>query len=171
MAGHLTTLTFNGQHREAAAMASECAALVESIGDPALTAGLLYAAAQAKWEAGQAAEGLRLAQRIIDVADGDPSMGDFVIGSPLSWALAVKGAAAMSLGQQGWRADLDEGVALGRFAESTARPCVQLYKYAAAAQNGAVVPDARDISEAAETLEIALRSANNTAVTYALLNR
>ena len=75
MAGHLTTLTFNARHREAASMASEFATLVESIDDPAMTVGLFYAAAQAKWEAGEASEGLRLAQRIIDLADGDPTMG------------------------------------------------------------------------------------------------
>src|ERR1700739_1568391 len=40
MAGHLTTLTFNGRHSDASAMASEFATLVESIGDPAMTVGL-----------------------------------------------------------------------------------------------------------------------------------
>ena len=112
MAGHLTTLTFNAHHSEAAGMASEFATLVESIDDPAMTVGLFYAAAQAKWEAGEATEGLRLAQRIIDVADGDPTMGSLVVGSPLAWGIAVKGAAGMSLGRRGWRDDLDESVAL-----------------------------------------------------------
>jgi adenylate cyclase len=172
MAGHLTTLTFNAHHSEAASMASEFAALVESIGDPAMTAGLFYAAAQAKWEAGEATESLRLAQRIIDIADGDPTMGSLVVGSPLAWGIAVKGAAGMSLGRRGWRDDLDEGVALARSVGGKAtRPFVQLYRYAAATQNGAVVPDAHDVALAAETLEIAQRSANNTAVAYALLNR
>ena len=108
MAGHLTTLTFNARHSEAASMASEFATLVESIDDPAMTVGLFYAAAQAKWEAGEASEGLRLAQRIIDFAGGDPTMGSFVVGFPLAWAIAVKGAAGMSLGRRGWRDDLDE---------------------------------------------------------------
>jgi len=172
MAGHLTTLTFNAHHSEAASMASEFATLVESIDDPAMTVGLFYAAAQAKWEAGEATESLRLAQRIIDIADGDPTMGSLVVGSPLAWGIAVKGAAGMSLGRRGWRADLDESVALARsVGGATTRPFVQLYRYAAATQNGAVLPDAQDVAEAAETLEIAQRSANNTAVAYALLNR
>jgi adenylate cyclase len=172
MAGHLTTLTFNARHSEAASMASEFATLVESIDDPAMTVGLFYAAAQAKWEAGEATESLRLAQRIIDIADGDPTMGSLVVGSPLAWGIAVKGAAGMSLGRRGWRDDLDESVALARsVGGATTRPFVQLYRYAAATQNGAVLPDARDVTQAAETLEIAQRSANNTAVAYALLNR
>jgi adenylate cyclase len=172
MAGHLTTLTFNARHREAAGMASEFAGLVESIDDPAMTVGLFYAAAQAKWEAGEASEGLRFAQRIIDLADGDHTMGSFVVGSPLAWAIAVKGAAGMSLGRTGWRADLDEAVVLARSVGSkTTRSFVELYRYAAATQNGAVVSDAHDVAQAEETLEIAQRSANNTAVAYALLNR
>ena len=171
MAGHLTTLTFNALHREAAAMASELAALVDSIGDPAMTVGLLYAAAQAKWEAGEATESLRLAQRVIDVADGDSTMGDFVIGSPLAWALTVKGAAGMFLGRPGWRDDLKVGIATARSVDPNARPLVQLYKYQAAVQNGAVLPDAQDVARAAESLEIAQRSGNNIAVAYALMNR
>jgi adenylate cyclase len=172
MAGHLTTLTFNAHHCEAAGMASEFATLVESIGEPAMTAGLFYAAAQAKWEAGEATESLRLAQRIIDIADGDPTMGSLVVGSPLAWALAIKGAAGMFLGRRGWRDHLDEGVALARSAGGkTTRSFVQLFRYAAATQNRAVLPDAQDVAQAAETLEIAHRSANNTAVAYALLNR
>jgi adenylate cyclase len=172
MAGHLTTLAFNAHHSEAASMASEFAALVESIDEPAMTAGLFWAAAQAKWEAGEATESLRLAQRIIDIADGDPTMGSLVIGSPLAWALTVKGAAGMSLGRRGWRDDLDEGVALAQsVGGKTTRSFVQLFRYAAATQNGAVLPDAQDVAQAAETLEIAHRSANNTAVAYALLNR
>jgi adenylate cyclase len=171
MAGHLTTLTFNAHHQEAAGMASEFATLVESIGDPAMTVGLFYAAAQAKWEAGEASESMRLAQRIIDIADGDPTMGSIVIRSPLANAIAVKGAAGMSLGRPGWRDDLEEGVVLARSVGATTRPFVQLYKYAAATQNGAVLPDAQDVAQAAETLEVAQRSANNTAVAYALLNR
>src|ERR1700738_3344207 len=63
MAGHLNTLTFNSRHREAVDTAAEFAALVESIGEPEMAVGLLYGAAQANWEAGEAAESQRLAQR------------------------------------------------------------------------------------------------------------
>ncbi len=171
MTGHLTTLTFNGHYREAAAMASEFATLVESIDDPAMTVGLFYAGAQAKWEAGEASESLRLAQRVIDVADGDATMGDFVIGSPLAWSLTVKGAGGMMLGRPGWRDDLEAGLTMARTVDMNAQPFVQLYKYQAAIQNRAVVPDAHDVALAARSLEIAQSSGNNTAVAYALLNR
>jgi adenylate cyclase len=99
-------------------------------------------------------------------------MGSLVFGSPLALAIAAKGAAGMFLGRRGWREDLDEGVALARsVGGQTTRSYVQLYRYAAATQNGAVLPDAQDVTQAAETLEIAQWSGNNTAVAYALLNR
>ncbi|MCV7075164.1 ATP-binding protein [Mycobacterium szulgai] len=171
MAGHLATLTFNSRHCEAADMATEFATLVESIGEPAMTVGLFYPAAQAKWEAGEATESLRLAQRIIDLADGDPTMGNFVIGSPLAWALTLKGAAEMFLGRPGWREDLRAGIVLARSVDAGARSFVQLYKYAAAIQNGAVHPTARDVELAAESLEVAQQSGDNAALAYALFNR
>ncbi|GAB2997146.1 adenylate/guanylate cyclase domain-containing protein [Mycobacterium bourgelatii] len=171
MAGHLTTLTFHSRHREAAEMASEFATLVESIGDPTITVGLFYAAAQSKWEAGEATESLRLAQRVIDLADGNPTMGNLLIGSPLAWALTVKGAAGMFLGRKGWRDDLRAGIVMARAVDAGARSYVQLYKYAAAIQNGAVQPTERDLALAAESLELAQRSGDDVALAYALLNR
>ena len=171
MAGYLTTLTFNAHHREAAATASEFATLVESIGDPAMTVGLFYSAAQAKWEVGEATESLELAQRIIDLAAGDPTKGDFIIVSPLAWALTVKGASKMFLGQRGWREDLDAGIAMSRSVDSAAQAFVELYLYQAAMQNGAMLPDARDVAQTEASLQIAHRTGNNVAVTYALMNR
>lgn len=171
MAGHLTTLVFNSHHLKAADMASEFATLVESIGDPAMTVGLFYAAAQAKWEAGHATEALALAQRVIDLADGDPTMGDFIIGSPLAWALTVRGAAGMFLGRPGWRNDLEEGVSLANNVDKAAKPFVQLYKYQAGLQNGAVLLSSHDVAHTEAALEIAQSSGNNVALTYALLNR
>ena len=82
-------------------MASDFVALVESIGDDAITVGLMYGAAQAKWEAGEALESLRLAERTIETARGDPKMGDLVIGSPLASATTLRGAGKMFLGRTG----------------------------------------------------------------------
>jgi adenylate cyclase len=171
MAGHITTLTFNSCHREAAQMASEFATLVESIGDPVMTVGLLYAAAQAKWEAGEATESLRLAQRMIDLADGDLTMGNFLIGSPLAWAVMVRGASRMFLGQPGWRDDLDKGIELARQFDPNTRGLAQLYRYAASTQNGAVLPDANDIALTAKFVETAQRSGDNTAVAFSYINQ
>ena len=52
------------------------------------------------------AEILRLAQMVIDVADGDARKGDLHRGSPLAFALARRGVARWSLGREGWKDDL-----------------------------------------------------------------
>jgi adenylate cyclase len=171
MTGHITTLAFNSRHREAAGMASEFATLVDSMGDPVMTVGLLYAAAQAKWEAGEVIESMRLAQLIIDLADGDLTKGNFLIGSPLSWATAVKGAARMSLGQPGWRRDVQNGIGMATSFDTNTRALAQLYRYAGSVQNGAVLPTATDIAVTTEFVEIAERSGDNTAVTFSHINR
>jgi adenylate cyclase len=171
MAGHLNTLTFNSRHQEAAEMASELAALVESIGEPEGVVGLLYGAAQAKWEAGEAIDSLRMAQRIIDLADGDPVMGNFVIGSPLAWATTLRGASAMFLGRSGWRSDIERGIATAKSFDATTRILAQVYKFAGATGNDAISPDADDIALTAESLEIAQESGDDTAVTYSYMIR
>ncbi|OBI75598.1 hypothetical protein A9X01_04645 [Mycobacterium asiaticum] len=170
MAGYLNTLTFNSRHREAVHMASEFAALVESIGEPEMVVGLLYGAAQANWEAGEVVESQRLAQRIIDLADGDPVMGNFVIGSPLAWAMSLRGISAMALGRSGWRADIELGIAMARSYDPTTRILAEMYKFVPAMGN-AIVPDAEDISLTSESLQIALQSGDNSAVAFAYMNR
>jgi adenylate cyclase len=83
MFGMLGTLGFSSQHGQASQLASEFTTLVESIGDPTMTVALLYVAAYVKWEAGEVTETLKVAQRIIDLADGDPAKGDLFWG--LHW--------------------------------------------------------------------------------------
>ncbi len=170
MAGHLATLAFNSRYREAAAMASEFATLVESLGDPEMIVGLLWTAAQAKWEVGEATESLRLAQRIIDLARGDSTMGNLVMASPLALATVVKGVSRMFLGRPGWRRDIDEGIALAESFDPATRAWARLYKYVATTLNGALLPDADDVRLAKESLEIAERAGDNTGVTYSLMN-
>ena len=65
---------------------------IESIGDPTLTVGLSFAAIYAKVESGEWGDVLRWSQSVIDLADGDPAKGDFVVGSPLAVALHVAGS-------------------------------------------------------------------------------
>jgi len=96
----------NARRREASRLASEHIALLEAIGDPTSKVGLSFAAFVAKQETAEMAEVLRLAQRVIDLADGDPTMGDLIIGSPLAMLIALRGAARWCLGVPGWKDDL-----------------------------------------------------------------
>lgn len=77
----------------------------------------------------------------------------------------------MFLGRRGWRHDLEAGIALAQSFDATTRLLAQLYKYAAATENSALLPNAQDVAQAAESLEIAQRSGDNTAVAYALMNQ
>ena len=86
--------------------------LLESIGDPTLTVALTPAAMVAKHETGEMTDVLRLAQRVIDLADGDPTKGNLIIGSPLALAITMRGAARCCLGFAGWKDDLRQAVAM-----------------------------------------------------------
>ena len=68
-------------------------ALVESIGDPTLTVGLSFLAISPRLEAGEMADALRWSQTVIDLADGDPTKGNFLVGRRWRWrwCLAASG--------------------------------------------------------------------------------
>jgi adenylate cyclase len=155
MVGMLGTLTFSSQHGQASQLASEFTTLVESIGDPTMTVALLYVAAYVKWEAGEVAQTLRVAQRIIDLADGDPTKGDMFWGSPLAYALTMRGSARMSLGQPGWNNDFDEAVTIARRFDPLTRAVAEFYKYGLCILHGALLPDAAAVTHTAEALQIA----------------
>ena len=106
MVGLVTAKLMDADRREASRLADELVRLLESIGDPTMTAALSLGAMSAKHEIGEMAEVLRLAQTVIDVADGDARKGDLFIGSPLAFALAMRGVARLCLGIVGWKDDL-----------------------------------------------------------------
>ena len=170
MAGLMTTLVFHNRYREAARLASDCSRLLESVADPALT--LILLVGQSMWMAGQAAEGLRLAQRIIDLADGDPTMGSLgPIGSPLAMALLMRGSCRYSLGVPGWREDLDQATAIARSIDPTLLIVLVLYKYRFAAHAGAVLPDAAADRDTAEAMAMAEHSGDDFQVDGSRVSR
>ena len=76
MAGLVMDHVCQDRMREASQLASEAMALIESIGDPTLTVGLSVPLIYAKAESGEWPDVLRWSQRVIDLADGDPSKGN-----------------------------------------------------------------------------------------------
>jgi adenylate cyclase len=101
MAGRIQALNGHERHREASQLSSELDPLLESIGDPTLTVALLWTALNPKFSVGGVTECLRLAQRVINLADGDFHMGDLIIETPLVWALMTRATAQACLGQPG----------------------------------------------------------------------
>ena len=103
MGGWLPALIVHARFDEATQLASELESLLDSIGDPALIVGLLYAALPTKLERGEMTEALRLAQRTIELADGDATKGNLIIGSPLTCAIMLRGCARASSGTRAGR--------------------------------------------------------------------
>ena len=67
-----------------------------------------------RYRTGEIAEVLRWSQTVIDWADGDPTKGNLIVGSPLAVALVWRGTARFWLGRDGWRQDLDDAAAMAR---------------------------------------------------------
>jgi hypothetical protein len=167
MAGLVMDHAFQDRIREASQLASEHMALIESIGDPTLTVGLPLAAIYAKAESGEWRDVLRWSQRVIDLADGDPSKGNFIFGSPLALALAQRGEARWCLGRPGWRDDLRHGLAIARSADPLSHAGVVTYVYNAGIPAGVFSPDDSALREIEDAVQIAERSGDDFALTIA----
>ncbi|HUO37217.1 MAG TPA: AAA family ATPase, partial [Mycobacterium sp.] len=153
MAGLVMDRVSQARMREASRLASEAMALIESVGEPTLTVGLSFAAIHAKLESAEYSDVLRWSQRVIDLADGDPSKGNFIIGSPLALALTTRVKARWGLGRPGWRDDLRHLLAT---IPDTAKPVVG-YIYTAGIPAGVLRPDDSAMREIEDALSIAER--------------
>lgn len=170
MAGVVPALAFRARYREGSQLASECVDLIEAIGDQELTVGLLYGPSYTKYLAGEALEALRLTQRVIDLAAGDLTKGNLVLGSPLALMTSGRGVAKCCLGMSGWIDDLDDGIAMARSFDPTARVIAAWFKYWTM-PNGAIVPDPVALSDTAEVLQIAEKAADDFNLVIARLTR
>jgi adenylate cyclase len=161
MTGFIMALTFHNRFREAARVASEQSELLESIGDSTLTVALLFAAIYAKCQAGEMIEALRLSDRLIDLAAGDPTKGDLIFGSPLSTAIAMRGHVKMCLGMPGWLDDAATSIAMAAPLDPTSYVFALLWKYVASIPFGALPADETAMRETSEALRIAESSSDD----------
>jgi len=166
-AGLVIDHAFQGRIREASQLASEAMALIESIGDPTLMVGLSLAAIYAKMLSGEVCDVLRWSQRVIDLADGDPSKGNFIFGSPLALAFATRAFARYCLGRPGWGDDLRHGLAMARSADPASYATVVGYVYNAAIPAGVLSPEDRAVREIEDAVQVAERSGDDFALTLA----
>ena len=167
MAGQVIDHVYQGRIREASQLASEAMTLIDSVGDPTLTVGLSFAAIRAKAMSGERRDMLRWSQRVIDVADGDPSKGNFLFGSPLALALTTRASARYGLGRPGWRDDLQQALAMGRSAEPMSYARVVTVAYSPAIPSGVLRPDDSAVREIEDALGIAERSGDDFALAQA----
>ena len=167
MAGLVLDHATRGRTREASLLASEAWTLIESLGDPTLTVGLSFPVIYAKTQSGEWDDVLRWSQRAIDLADGDPSQGNFIIGSPLAVALTSRATARYCLGRPGWRDDLRHGQAMARSADPLSYAAVVCWVYLPGLSFGALTADDQALCEIEDALRIAERSGDDLALAMA----
>jgi len=169
MAGLVMDHVFQARIREASHMASEAMALIESVGDPTLTVALFPAAIYAKLENAEFCAVLRWSQRVIDLADGDPSKSNFMIGSPLAAAFTFRAFARYFLGRPGWRDDLRHGLDMARRADPMSYATAVTFASGGGISNGVLRPDDSAVREIEDALQIAERSGDDLALAFARL--
>jgi len=164
MAGQVMDHLHQARLHEASQLASEAMALIESLEDPTLTVGLSLASIYARAKCAEWPDALRWSQMVIDLADGDPSKGNFIIGSPLALAFTTRATASYCLGLPGWRDDLRHGLAMARSTDPMSYATVVTYAYSAAIPPGMLSPDDRAMGEIEDALRIAEQSGDDVAV-------
>ena len=168
MAGLVADHAYRGRVREASQLASEAWVLIESVGDATLTVGLSFAPIYAKFESAELSDVLRWSHRVIDLADGDPSKGNFIFGSPVALAFTTRAIARYWLGRSGWRDDLRHGLAMARSVDPATYATVVGY-YFGGILWGVLRPDDSAVREIEDALRIAERCGDDLALAHARL--
>lgn len=165
MAGQSQALLFLGRYAESSRLVSDWLGILDSKDHSQRMTGFHLAASNTKFQAGEATEGLRLAQSIIDIVDGDPARGQNLLvgGSPLALALGLRGAFGFCLGTPGWNYEMDQAVELARGLDANSYASVVAYK-AFAILNSARLSDEAAILDTAEALKRAEQSGDDLAL-------
>ncbi|MFZ1178383.1 MAG: cyclase, partial [Mycobacterium sp.] len=133
----------------------------------ALTVGLSFAPIYAKGLSVEWPDVLRWSQRVIDLADGDPSKGNLIFGSPLALAFTQRGIGRYCLGRRGWRDDLQRALAMARSTDPLSYATVVCYVYLLGIPFGVLTPEDRAVREIEDALRIAERSGDDLALAEA----
>ena len=105
--------------------------------------------------------------RAIELADGDPSMGDVMFGSPLALAHVARGLGRCCLGLPGWEADMRRGPVIARDVDPFSCATAITYVYFPGITLGALAADDRALCEVDEAFRVAQRSGDDMAVAFA----
>ncbi len=167
MAGLVIDHASQARVREASQLASETWTLVESIGDATLAVGLSFPLLYAKIESGEVSDALRWSQRVIQLADGDPAKGNFIVGSPLALAFALRSIARLCLGRPGWRDDQRHALAMACGADPMSYANVFAWVYLKGIPFGVLKPDDSAVRESEDALQNAERSGDDFALAQA----
>jgi hypothetical protein len=167
MVGRLADHAYQGRVREASRLAAEAWTFMESVDDPSLIVGLSAGPIYAKMEAAEFRDVLLWSQRVVDLAGGDPSRGNFLHGSPLALALTSRALGRYALGRLGWRDDLRDGIAMARDADPLTYAASVTYGYGTTIPTGVLRPDDSVLHEIEDALHTAERSGDDFALAHA----
>jgi len=169
MAGQVMDHWVHARVREASALASELMALVEAIADPDMTVGLSCMPTLVKMETGEFADVLRWSQRVMELADGDPTKGNVIMGSPLAFAHATDGVGRAALGRPLAEVlpALPVAAAMSREIDPTTHAMVIAFTYALGIAIDALLADDGALELIEEAVQIAERSADDFALGHA----
>ena len=112
-------------------------------------------------ETDELADVLRWTQTVIELADGDPTKGNLVIGSPLAVAMAARAFGRWGFGTCGLKEDFAEAVAIARGVDPLSHSIVIGYKYTPAIPAGVLVADDDVVSDISEALRIVERTGDD----------
>jgi class 3 adenylate cyclase len=167
MAGLVIDHAYQARLGEASRVASETMAFIESVGDPTLMVALSIAPIYAKNECAEWSDALRWAEQLIDLADGDPTKGNLIIGSPLALGLTMRANARCFLGQSGWQDDVRVGLEMARNADPLTYTTAASYVYGAGIPSGVLVVDDQTLREVEDVLRHAERCSDDFALILA----
>jgi class 3 adenylate cyclase len=171
MSGLLADTLDAGRVGDAAQLAEQHLNLLASIDDATLTVGLSSVGILVKALSAEMADVLRWSQLTIDLAQGDPASGNFIVHSPLPLALAARGAARYWLGVPGWREDLDDAWARARTGDALSCVTVLAYKYdLGGVTTGVFASDDTWLRETGEALQICEQSGDDFALAQARMD-
>ena len=156
-----------GHDQEASRLATELNQLLDSVSDPTLTVALSVPLMSINLEAGRFSTTLTMAQRVIDLADGDLAKGKMLTVSPLTTAIAYRGLSRSLMGLPGWRDDFARAIAAADAIDPAMRSGVLWIVRMVPIANGVLLPDAIALRETAEILAAAEQFGDNFVLTMA----
>ena len=155
MAGLVTAHSMFGRREEASRLATELVQRLESLDDSTYTIGLSFGAAGIRLERGEIAEVIRLSQRVIDLAEEDPSRGSLLFGSPLAVQYAFRGAARACMNIPGWEEDLQRAATMARGAHPAVIAAIDSTSTVTFTFHGMRLPDAAAVRRSGDLLSLA----------------
>ncbi|HTX96903.1 MAG TPA: adenylate/guanylate cyclase domain-containing protein [Mycobacterium sp.] len=174
MYGVLTPLTLQLRLQEASELASEQSQLFACSPDPVAMTGVISAAMFAKLHSGQIGDADRLAQRVIDLLDGDPTKAAVPgFGSPLAMAHLYRGLAGSCFGRPSWRRDFKRAMRIQRAVDPNPAAFVvpRTHGYAFGIFSGTIASDETTLRDTAETLHLAEQCGNDVGLALARVAR